>query len=208
MESMNEPRLAGTDIEWNLNPNDPRSGEAVRCINALNQLFVDTVRASGGMNASRYLLVPGYAASVQGALHKAFEMPRDVAGAENRLLLSVHAYTPYAFALQPPGESGSRDTFSAGNPFDVNEIAVFMDSLYEKSMDLQVPVVIGEFGARDKGGNLQARVDFTAVYTALARARGFTCFWWDNHASGAAGNCSGILDRKTFAFVQPEIVEA
>ncbi len=208
MESMNEPRLAGTDIEWNLKPNDPRSGEAVRCINALNQLFVDTVRLSGGMNATRYLLVPGYAASVQGVLHKEFMMPKDTAGNQNRLLMSVHAYTPYAFALQSPADPGSRDTFSAGNPLDMNEIATFMDSLYEKSLALKVPVVIGEFGARDKGGNLQARVDFTAAYSALARARGFTCFWWDNHAFKGNGELFGILDRKTFAFVHPEIAEA
>ena len=208
MESMNEPRLAGTDIEWNLNPNDPRSEESVRCINALNQLFVDTVRRSGGMNESRYLLLPGYAASVQGVLHKAFAMPSDITGTENRLLLSVHAYTPYAFALQSAAESGSRDTFSAGNAFDINEIASFMDSLYEKSISLRVPVVIGEFGARDKGGNLQARVDFTAAYTALARARGFTCFWWDNHAFTGSGELFGLLDRKTFTFVNPQIMEA
>lgn len=208
MESMNEPRLAGTEIEWNLNPNDPRSEESVRCINALNQHFVDIVRRSGGINASRYLLVPGYAASVQGVLHKAFAMPSDADGPPDRLLMSVHAYTPYNFALQSPSEPGSRSAFSAGNAFDVNEIASFMDSLYEKSISLQVPVVIGEFGARDKGGNLQARIDFTAVYTALARARGFSCFWWDNHAFAGSGELFGLLDRKTFTFVNPQIVEA
>ena len=36
-ESMNEPRLVGTDIEWWLNPRDPMSQEAVQCVNELNQ---------------------------------------------------------------------------------------------------------------------------------------------------------------------------
>lgn len=208
MESMNEPRLAGTKLEWWLDPNDPASEDAVRSINALNQLFVDIVRASGGGNATRYLLVPGYAASVQGCLHNAFEMPRDSAGAVDRLLLSVHAYTPYDFALQSGKEAGSRDVFSAENPFDVNKIATFMDSLYQRSMSLRVPIVIGEFGCRDKNGNLQSRVDFTSVYSALARARGFSCFWWDNHSFTGDGELFGLLDRKTFAFVYPQIVDA
>ncbi len=208
MESMNEPRLAGTKLEWWLDPKDPASRDAVVSINALNQMFVDIVRASGGGNASRYLLVPGYAASVQGCLHEAFEMPADSAGTADRLLLSVHAYTPYDFALQSSKESGSREKFSVDNPFDVNEIAAFMDSLYQRSVSLKVPIVIGEFGCRDKNGNLQARVDFTAVYTALARARGFSCFWWDNHSFTGDGELFGILDRKTFAFVHPQIVDA
>ncbi len=208
MESMNEPRLAGTRLEWHLDPKDPASADAVKTINALNQHFVDTVRASGGMNAGRYLLLPGYAASVQGCLHEDFAMPGDVPGTADRLLLSVHAYTPYDFALQSPKEAGSRDTFSAQNAFDVNEIASFMDSLYSKSMELKVPVVIGEFGARDKGGNLQSRIDFTAVYTALARARGFSCVWWDNHSFSGNGEIFGLLDRRTFAFVYPQIMEA
>lgn len=208
MESMNEPRLKGTKLEWWLNAEDPRSAEAVRCINQLNQLFVDTVRASGGQNAQRYLLVPGYAASVQGCLHEDFEMPKEPQGAKDRLLLSVHAYTPYDFALQDPKEKESKDHFSADNAFDVQAIAVFMDQLYEKFVPLKTPIIIGEFGARDKGGNLQARVDFTAVYVALARARGITCVWWDNHGFKGDGELFGILDRHKHTFVHPEIVEA
>ncbi|HSK69681.1 MAG TPA: glycoside hydrolase family 5 protein [Candidatus Limnocylindria bacterium] len=208
LESMNEPRLPGTPIEWWLDANDPRSAEAVKAINALNQAFVDTVRADGGHNASRYLLVPGYAASVQGFLHPDFRMPTDIPGMEDRLIASVHAYTPYDFALQSPDEPGNRDAFSAENPLNVNEIAVFMESVYQKSMELQTPVLIGEFGARDKRGNLQARVDFTAAYVALARARGFTCLWWDNHAFQGNGELFGLLDRRTFAWRYPDIVRA
>ena len=208
LESMNEPRLAGTDLEWWLNPEDPRAREAVQCINELNQVFVDTVRADGGQNALRYLLVPGYAASVQGCLHEDFAMPRDQEGVKDRLLLSVHAYTPYDFALQDPRDQGSRDVFSAANPLDVQEIALFMDQLYNKFTPRNVPIVIGEFGCRDKNGNLQSRVDFTAAYVALARARGFTCFWWDNHSFGGDGEVFGILNRRDFQFVYPDIVDA
>ncbi len=91
---------------------------------------------------------------------------------------------------------------------DVSEIAVFMDQLYRKTLELNVPIVIGEFGAREKRGNTQARVDFTAAYVALARARGFTCLWWDNHAFRSQGELFGLLDRRTFTWEYPEIVRA
>ncbi|MHC1786436.1 MAG: glycoside hydrolase family 5 protein [Christensenellales bacterium] len=208
MESMNEPRLSGTPLEWHLDPRDSRSLEAVKAINALNQLFVDTVRACGGNNGQRYLMVPGYAASVQGCLHEAFAMPVDMDSAKDRLLLSLHAYTPYDFALQSPAESGSRDTFSADNALDINAIAVFMDQVYSKFSSLKVPVVIGEFGCRDKNGNLQSRVDFTATYIALARARGITCVWWDNNVYRGDGERFGLIDRRSFRFPYPQILQA
>lgn len=205
-ESMNEPRLKGTTIEWWLNPGDSRGGEAVRCINALNQAFVDTVRAAGGENAARYLMVPGYDASADGALHKEFILPVD--STENRLIVSVHAYTPYAFALQPQTEAGSTAAFDPDNRNDRSQIDRLMQSLYERFVQKGVPVVIGEFGARDKGGNLQSRADYAAYYTAAASACGIPCFIWDNHCFTGDGERFGLLDRGTIAFVYPEIVES
>ena len=151
----------------------------MRCINALNQAFVDTVRAAGGENTARYLMVPGYDASPDGALHKDFALPAD--SAKNRLIVSVHAYTPYAFALQPETEAGSTAAFDPNSQKDRSQIDRLMQSLYERFVHKGVPVVIGEFGARDKDGNLQARADYAAYYMAAAAARGIPCFIWDNH---------------------------
>ena len=169
-EGMNEPRLKGTDIEWWLNPRNPKSEEAVRCINVLNQTFVDTVRAAGGENTTRYLMVPGYDASLDGATNKAFVLPAD--SAVDRLIVSVHAYTPYAFALQAATEKGSTSTFDPTNARDHADIDHLMNSLYKTFIQNGIPVVIGEYGARDKDGNLQARADFTAYFVAAAAARG------------------------------------
>ena len=206
LESMNEPRLKDTDIEWWLNPKDSRSAEAVRCINQLNQAFVDTVRASGGENAARYLLVPGYDASLDGAMHKEFMLPQDTA--DNRIIVSVHAYTPYSFALQSPDESGSTSAFSVDRQRDRSQIDTLMHSLYYRFIEEGIPVVIGEYGARDKGGNLQARADFTAYYVAAASARGIPCFVWDNNVFTGTGECFGLLERSTNTFAYPEIIES
>ncbi|NLD02401.1 MAG: glycoside hydrolase family 5 protein, partial [Clostridiales bacterium] len=61
---------------------------------------------------------------------------------------------------------------------------------------------------RDKNGNTQSRVDFTAANVALARSRGITCVWWDNAAFEGEGELFGLLDRRTFRFVYPQILQA
>ena len=201
-ESLNEPRLKGTDLEWVVRLDKPAGKDAVECINRLNQLFVDTVRASGGNNAQRYLMVPGYAASVDGATNEVFALPKDTA--DNRIIVSIHAYTPYPFAL----EDGGTDTFAVSNIGQTTEITRFMNKLYHMYVEQGVPVVIGEFGARDKGGNLQSRVDFTAFYVANASARGIPCVWWDNNGHVGNGELFGLLNRAKQAWAHPEIVEA
>lgn len=207
MEGLNEPRLVGTSSEWWLDMNRQECVEAVQYINELNQLFVDTVRASGGSNAERYLLVPGYAGSLQGATNMYFELPQDIAGNQNKILLEVHGYTPYGFALQPAGENGSTNEWSADRAASTSEIDSMMNTLYEKYVCNGTGVVIDEFGARDRGGNIQARTDFAAYYVAAARARGITCCWWDNGSFSGSGENFAIFSRHACQFQYPELVE-
>ena len=200
LESLNEPRLVGTDYEWWIDRNNAQCKDAVACINTLNQLFVDTVRASGGTNATRWLLVPGYAASPDGALNPDFAMPDDP---QNRVILSVHAYRPYNFALN---KAGTKE-WSLDNAGDTGDIVGFMDNLYAKFVLNGVPVLIGEFGAMNKD-NLENRVAFSAYYTACARAHGMSCLWWDNNAFAGSGENFGLLYRRSSTFNYPEIVQA
>lgn len=207
MESLNEPRLTGTSYEWWLDFNSQECVDAVKYINEYNQVFVDTVRASGGYNAERYLLVPGYDASLQGATNEYFELPKDAEGNVNKILVEVHAYTPYNFALQAPGESGSTDQWSMNSPASTSEINNLMDTLFEQYVKNGTGVVIDEFGARDKGGNIQARIDFISYYIAAARARNITCCLWDNNSFSGTGENFGIFQRRECSFLYPELVE-
>ena len=201
-ESMNEPRLRGTDIEWHFSAGDARGMESAECINRLNQAFVDTVRASGGNNAERYLMVPGYCAAPGFACADYFRLPEDQA--DNRIIVSVHAYTPYSFALDMKGT----DSFSAYGASSKREIANFMNDLFKKFIANGIPVVIGEFGAMEKNGNLQDRVDFAALYIASASARGMACCWWDNNLFRGNGERFGLFDRKNLEWPHPELVDA
>ena len=204
IESMNEPRLVGSQYEWSWNNYTSECRLAAKYINQLNQLFVDTVRASGGNNATRYLAVPAYSASPASARDQAFQLPEDPA--ENRIIVSVHAYTPYNFALNVNSTDRTFDLEKDQNK--KSEIAGFMNNLYSRFVKYGIPVMLDEYGALDKGGNLQDRVNFTAYYVASASTRGITCVWWDNHAFSGNGERFGLINRSTLEWVYPDIVLA
>lgn len=204
IESMNEPRLVGTQYEWSWNAGISDCRLAAKYINQLNQLFVDTVRASGGNNATRYLAVPAYSASPGSTVDQAFQLPQDTQ--DNRIIVSAHAYTPYNFALNINSNDRTFDLEKDQNK--KGEIASFMNKLYNRFIKYGIPVMMDEFGALDKDGNLQDRVNFTAYYVASASTRGITCVWWDNHAFGGNGERFGLINRSTVKWVYPDIVLA
>ncbi len=203
-EGMNEPRLVGHEYEWRYALGNKDCKEAAECINELNQVFVDTVRASGGNNEIRYLMCPAYDASPDGALASDFHLPEDKEGVEGRIMLSIHAYTPYSFALESPGISN----FDASDKASTQDIDTFMGKLYMKYIREGIPVVIGEFGCVNKNGNLQDRVDFTAYYVNAARQRGIPCLWWDNNLFTGSGELFGIYGRKDISKTTYDIVAA
>ena len=75
-ETMNEPRLVGHQNEWWINPSNSDCIDAVKTINKLNQDILDTIRSSGGNNGTRYVAVPGYDCSVDGATNENFQLPK------------------------------------------------------------------------------------------------------------------------------------
>ncbi|MDE5825151.1 MAG: glycoside hydrolase family 5 protein, partial [Lachnospiraceae bacterium] len=81
-EGQNEPRKVGTSLEWN--GGDEEGWEVV---NKTNQVFIDTVRATGGSNPYRMLMIPGYAANCSVGIQH-IEVPEN----DHRVIISVHAY--------------------------------------------------------------------------------------------------------------------
>lgn len=198
-ESINEPRLIGTNNEWWIDTKSETGKEAIDCIMQTNQAFVDLVRASGGKNADRYLMVPSYCASPDFACADMFELPSDPS---NKMIVSVHSYEPYEFALS----DNMNSTNFVSRPGGVIEEK--MKALYEKFVSKGIPVVVGEFGSRNKKDNVEARVKHAANYVATARAYGISCIWWDNNAFTGNGELFGLYDRKEGQWVYPDIVLA
>jgi len=194
-ESMNEPRMIGTIYEWN-----GGNEEGWDVINKLNEVFIETIRNSGGNNRLRHLLVPTYAASSNlNALH-GFKLP---ANADDKVMVSVHSYTPYEFALS----SGKVSAWSPSNQKDTGEIDNLMCNLDDVFISKGIPVILGEFGARDKD-NLESRVLWARYYVQKARLKGIPCIWWDNGIFEGKGERFGLLDRNNLNWRYPEIIDA
>ena len=205
-ETMNEPRQVNTNNEWWIDVNSDIGKECMDCINQLNQAIVDTIRDNGkGYNTSRYIMAPGYCAAPEYAIADDYKLPDDSkATAENRIIVSVHAYTPYNFALNQG--SGSTDVFDIKGKKGTGDIDSFMSKLYKKFVSQGTPVLIGEFGALDKN-NTEARMQFAAYYTYTARHYGMSALFWDNNAYKTDGENFRLIDRKSLKWIFPEIVD-
>lgn len=67
---------------------EPSKAKAYELTNRCNQAFVDAVRATGGNNAERVLIVSGYTTNIDATSDSRFVMPKD--SAEDKLMVSVH----------------------------------------------------------------------------------------------------------------------
>ncbi len=76
------------------------TSEHITVQQSYNQTFVNAVRATGGNNASRTLVVQTYNTNIWHGLDF-FSLPTD--SASNRLMVEVHHYDPYDYTLNPNG---------------------------------------------------------------------------------------------------------
>lgn len=188
-EAQNEPRKVGSSVEWT-----GGDQEGWDVVNRLNQVFVDTIRQSGGSNPYRVLIIPSYAANGWECV-KHLEMPEN----DNRVIASVHAYEPYDFALKMDGRSDWRhDTYA---------IDTILGNIKTLFVDKDIPVIMGEFGAMNRN-NEEERAEWAYYYVSKAKEIGVPCFWWDNGLVEGDGERFGLFDRRTYKCVYPKLLEA
>ena len=192
-EAMNEPRMNKTEFEWT--GGTPESRDVV---NKLGSAFVAVIRNSGGNNPHRHLMLPTYAASVEEIAMKDLVLPDD-----KNIIVSVHAYTPYQFALSEE----SITLWSADNPSDTKGIDDVLGRIDKYFLSKNIPVIIGEMGARNKD-NTESRAAWTKYYAQKARNCGVPCIWWDNGLFEGNGELFGLMDRINLVWQFPEIVES
>ena len=198
-ETLNEPRLIGTGYEWWFNkwniPSEVK--DAIDCINKLNQKAVDTIRDTGSNNRGRLIMCPGYDASIDGATVSGFKLPTDISGNKNRIALSVHAYSPYNFAMNIDTSNGATSTYSS---YIKDELKNLFSTLKSNFRDKGIPVVIGEFGSTDKN-NTAERVKWATDYTALAKKNNIPCVLWDNNAFAVYNGNSIVLNSEYHGYI-------
>lgn len=159
--------------------------------NEVNQAFVDTIRATGGNNAQRFLLIAGYGTNIDQTCDDRFRMPTDPA--KDKLLLSVHYYDPWSYC----GASSAAGATAWGTKSDY----AYMDEQLAKLTKFTrqgVGVVIGEYGALP-GADGEMKANALAYHTRfldLCDAYDMTSCLWD---------CSGFFVRRDLAFADAEL---
>ena len=108
--------------------------------NRINQVFVDTVRDSGGYNADRFLLIAGYGTDIERTADSRFVMPQDTIS--DRLLVSVHYYSPWSYC----GASSAGGATPWGKKADYEAMLSELSRM-KKFTSAGYGVVIGEYGA-------------------------------------------------------------
>ena len=174
-----------------------------------NQAFVDAVRATGGNNASRVLVVQGPSTNIA-STYNYMHLPSDAAN--GRLMVEVHYYDPWNFAS---GEQSwyywGADNHVAGssNNCTYGEEAYMkaqLELMRSKFTSKSVPVIIGEYAAdrrvkSDSDFN-QTKHDasiklFYKLFNQYCTDFGIVPFAWDTNSNSYPSGT--IINRTTGA---------
>lgn len=196
-EPMNE---IGYDEIWTTwSGTQADKAKAFGYVNDLNQLFVDIVRASGGNNANRHLLVEIYNTGDAYAYDPLTKIPTDPA---NRLALTVHYYSPALFAILGNGEDAGWGVGvpTWGTPEEIKELNDAMEALKKNCVDKGIPVIVGEYACSPTNRTQEAVRLYCVSVTEAIYKNGMCPMLWD--VPGA-----GQYERTTCEFKDPIFLE-
>lgn len=195
-ESFNEVQ----DGKWGWGDNLTDGGKQYNTLNEWNQLVVNTIRATGGNNATRWIGVPAYASNPSFALESSFVLPTDAA---NRVMVSVHFYDPNTFTLTPEDSDGKSEwghTAAAGkyqSGSNEEHVVETFQKLQEKFIAKNIPVYIGEYGCvmhKTDRSNLFRNYYLEYVCRA-AHTYNMPLFIWDNNSTGGGNEHHGYFNH-------------
>lgn len=174
-------------------------------INEWNQVFVDAVRATGGNNASRWLGVPGYAASPNFLSY--LTLPDDPAG---KTMVAFHCYDPYDYTI---GDKQLADWGHTGTAYKNGEaeIKALFKSIHDTYVANNIPVYMGEFGCsfrRSSDAKAWAFYKYYLEYVVkAAKTYSIPAFLWDNGAKGTGAEHHAYIDHGTGKYAIPAAQE-
>ena len=165
--------------------------EKYELTNRINQAFVDTVRACGGYNTDRFLLIAGYNTDIAHTTDIRYKMPRDTA--DSRLLVSVHYYGPWSYC----GASSAKGATLWGRKKDFEEMYSTLSRMQKFTAD-GYGVVIGEYGALPGSDGVMKKnaPAYHEAFLDCCDALDYTSCLWD---------CSGFFVRKKLKIAEGEM---
>lgn len=151
--------------------------------NRINQTFVDTIRGLGGNNANRFLLLAGINTDIKKTCNDLFVMPTDTA--KEKLMVSVHYYTPTAYCLNGVSHWGTEAEYK-----EMEDLI----SMLEKFSNQGYGVIIGEYAVLMEGAS--EPVDNTDIFIEnllnLCDMYGYVPVLWDCDCLYSKKNCDMI----------------
>lgn len=186
------------------------TSEHITVQQSYNQTFVNAVRATGGNNASRTLVVQTYNTNAWHGLNF-FSPPTDTIA--NRLIVEFHHYDPYDFTLNPSGSC-----LFWGAPFPSQGACTWAQEAYHddlfarirmKWVDVGVPVILGEYGVATRPNlSLPARQYWLEYVNRVSATNGIKTFYWDNGVQPSQTNGFALFDRNSGAITDQGALDA
>jgi len=195
---------------------------------AYYQTFVNTVRASGGNNTSRWLIVQGPGTDIDKTDTLMTGLPADPT--PGRLMVEVHYYGPYNFGMMDKDASWGNMSYFWGKGYHSTSLKKrnatwgeesYVDTEFGKMQtkfaDKGIPVLLGEFGAirrtsypdltgTDLSLHLASRTYWEKYIVDSAHNHGMYPMYWDD--GGTNNNSFGLFDRKSTALVDVDSARA
>jgi endoglucanase len=196
--------------------NEPNvhNAEQMAVLHSYLQTFIDVVRATGGRNAYRVLIVQGPSTDIEKTNSLMKTLPKDTV--KNRLMVEVHYYTPFNFCGLTENADWGRMNYYWGKPYlsetdtlrnptwgEEDAAVKYMAMMKEQFVEKGIPVILGEYGAIRRTmlpqdivqTNLNSRAYYVRYITQLAIENGLIPFYWDEGSLKNHG--FGIFNRHT-----------
>jgi endoglucanase len=192
-ETMNEPRVQGSPEEWT-----GGSAEHRDVVNKLNLAAVNAIRATGGNNSTRHIMIPTCGDNGGTDPVNALVIPNN----DSKIIVTVHNYSPYDFCLNQTGTASWSGTSAEKSALDAE-----FNVVYNKFVVNGRGVVIGEFGSVNKN-NTSARTTHAGYVATALKSRNITPIVWDNGATGSSDGSMGLFNRSTLTWTFGSIADA
>ncbi|NLZ47092.1 MAG: glycoside hydrolase family 5 protein [Clostridiales bacterium] len=195
-EALNEE--GGWNEMWNrYGGNDNGKAESYGLLNEINQKFVDIVRASGGNNKKRHLLIAGYVTDVELTCDELFVMPNDP---QNRCAVSVHYYTPSTLCILEEDADWGKARTEWGTASDYEELEKYMNMVKETFIDKGIPVILGEYSVAAMRNKTEDVIrTYVSAVCESSYKKGICPVLWDTTGS--------YYDRSTCKFIDQKLLE-
>ena len=169
-------------------------------MNAYYQTFVDTVRAAGGYNETRNLVLNPYAATYDYSMNRQFKLPKDTV--EGHLIAQVHCYEPNTFCFNETNLGSSNFASEWGTDAEKKKIDEIMGNIRKRFIEeLGIPVMIGEFGTVKRVAEAE-RAEYIEYYAEAANKNNIKLVIFDD------GGDFTVFDRNTLSWPYESIIEA